>query len=183
MKPDDPINAGDRWIPQRDYDLILGRVPILCVDLIPLSEDSPPKVGLIERDTYAGGKGWCLVGGAVLRDEPLTTAVIRHLKATLGHRIEVDPDSLKLLAIVQYFTDPRIGRFHDPRKHAVSLTYTGRCCGDAQVQQNGEAHDFAWFSPGELDQLPYGFGQGELVASYLRNCSQEGDCCFLPHQF
>jgi ADP-ribose pyrophosphatase YjhB (NUDIX family) len=183
MTPDDQTGAGDRWIPQRDYDLILGHVPILCVDLISLSEGVPPKVGLIERDTYAGGKGWCLVGGAVLRDEPLTTAVVRHLKATLGDRIEVDPDSLKLFGIVQYFTDPGIGRFYDPRKHAVSLTYTGRCRGDAQVQQSGEAHDFAWFSPGELDQLSYGFGQGELVTSYLRDGSREGDCFFLPHQF
>ena len=180
MHRDDQVGAGERWIPQHEYDLILNRVPILCVDLIPLSADEPTKIGLIQRNTYAGGKGWCLIGGAVLRDEPLPAAVVRHLQATLGHRIDVDLDSLRLFAVVQYFTDPRLGRFHDPRKHAVSLTYTGRCIGEAKVQQNGEARDFAWFNSGEVNKLFYGFGQGELIASYVRSKDAEEN---LPRQF
>ena len=69
MTSGDYTAAGDRWIPQAEYDLILARVPIVCVDLIPLSADQPPRIGLVERETYEGGKGWCLVGGAVLRNE------------------------------------------------------------------------------------------------------------------
>jgi ADP-ribose pyrophosphatase YjhB (NUDIX family) len=176
MAQGDQVNAGARWIPPHEYDLILSRVPILCVDLILLSGDEPAKVGLIKRDTYAGGNGWCLIGGAVIRDEPLPAAVVRHLRATLGYGMDADLNSLKLFGVVQYFTDPRTGRFHDPRKHAVSLTYVGRCIGKAQVRKSGEARDFAWFSREELDELTYGFRQGEIIASYLRKEGDEENC-------
>jgi ADP-ribose pyrophosphatase YjhB (NUDIX family) len=176
MPSDDPVLAGQHWIPQHEYELILSRVPILCVDLIPLSTDEPAKVGLINRDTYDGGAGWCLVGGAVIRDESLTDAVTRHLQATLGADISLEADSLRLLSVVQYFTDPALGKMHDPRKHAVSLTYTGRCAGQAQVRTSGEAHDFDWFSREELPGLPYGFGQGQLVEAYLRQDQHNDNC-------
>lgn len=135
MTSADPVGAGDRWIPQAEYALILARVPIVCVDLIPLSGDQPPRVGLIERETYENGKGWCLVGGAVLRNEPLTEAVRRHLCATLGDDVSVDAETLHLVDVIQYFTAPGLGEFYDPRKHAVSLTYAGRCSGRVRVEE------------------------------------------------
>ena len=39
MTSDDLVGAGDRWIPERDYEYIESRVPILGVDLILLSND------------------------------------------------------------------------------------------------------------------------------------------------
>jgi len=167
MTSRDPIAAGDRWIPQPEYDLILARVPIICVDLIPLSGDQPSKVGLIERETYEGGKGWCLVGGAVLRNEPLIEAVSRHLRATLGDGVSFDPETLHLVDVVEYFTEPGLGEFYDPRKHAVSLTYAGRCSGQIQVEKDGEASRFAWFSQDELDDVEFGFNQGAIVRRFL----------------
>ncbi len=167
MTSADQVGAGDRWIPQAEYALILARVPIACVDQIPLSGDQPPKVGLIERETYEGGKGWCLVGGAVLRNEPLTEAVRRHLCATLGNGASVDPETLHLVDVIEYFTVPGLGEFYDPRKHAVSLTYAGRCSAREQVEEDGEASRFKWFSQEELNDLEFGFNQGTIVKRFL----------------
>jgi ADP-ribose pyrophosphatase YjhB (NUDIX family) len=167
MTSGDLVAAGDRWIPQPEYDLILARVPIVCVDLIPLSDHRPPKIGLIERETYKGGKGWCLVGGAVLRDESLTEAVRRHLRATLGNDISVDPETLRLIDVIEYFTKPGLGEFYDPRKHAVSLTYAARCIGRVQVEDDGEASRFEWFRQDELNDLQFGFNQGTIIRRFL----------------
>ena len=168
MLSDDPIGAGDRWIPEDEYDFIRARVPILCVDLIPLSEDEPPKIGLIERDIYGGGTGWCIVGGAVLRNEPLIVALQRHLHATLGHAVTLNLETLSFLDVIEYFAEPDIGEFYDPRKHSVSLVHFGRCHGPIQVTPRGEANDFRWYKPEESMTLKFGYGQGKVVERYLR---------------
>lgn len=161
MVTNDPVGAGDRWIPEDEYKFIRARVPILCVDFVPLSYDRPPMVGLIRRETYHGGQGWCLVGGAVLRDEPLLTAIERHLYATLGDEAHVDIGALHLLDIIEYFTKPGLGQFHDPRKHSVAPTYFGQCGG--LIQPCGEALEFRWFQLDELPMNQFGFGQEEVV--------------------
>lgn len=166
----DIIGAGERWIPADEYARILARVPIACVDLLPLSADDRPRAGLIHRDTPAG-PGWCLVGGAVLRDEPLAAAVTRHLAATLGAAVTLT--ALAYATTVEYFTQPGIGDFHDPRKHAIAHTYTGVCAGTPEPA--GEADRFAWF---ETDRLPpdeeFGFGQGRIVRRILGQFSSHG---------
>lgn len=165
MVINDPVGAGDRWIPDAEYKLIRARVPILCVDFIPLSHDLPPMVGLIRRETYDGDQGWCLVGGAVLRDEPLLTTVERHLHATLGDEVQLDRDTLRLLDIIEYFTKPGLGQFHDPRKHSVAPTYFGRCSG--LIQPRGEALEFRWFQLGQLPINQFGFEQEEVVKRFI----------------
>jgi ADP-ribose pyrophosphatase YjhB (NUDIX family) len=162
----DLTGAGERWIPQEEYDLIRASVPILCVDLLVLSNDAIPRIGLIRRDTYDNGQGWCIVGGAVLRDEPLVDAVERHLKATLGESFALNPSTLQLQQVIEYFTKPNVGSFYDPRKHAVALTYSARCSGTPQAQ--GEAHEFAWFPRHRLHDIPFGFGQDRVVDLVLR---------------
>jgi ADP-ribose pyrophosphatase YjhB (NUDIX family) len=167
---EDIVGAGERWIPEPEYRSIVARVPILCADLLPLSPDVEPRVGLVRRETYDGMDGWCLVGGAVLKDEPATEAVGRHLRATLGDRVHLDRSTLRLLAVIEYFTDPGIGEFHDPRKHAVSLTYVARCSGRADP--HGEALEFRWFRRDELDELEYGFNQGAVVHRLLNRMDE-----------
>lgn len=167
MTSKDLIGAGDDWIPEADYEFIVARVPILCVDLIPLSNDEPPKVGLIERQTPDGYR-CCLVGGRVIRDEPLITAVQRHLHVTLGNAVNVDLATLQPLDVFQYFTRPDLGEFHDSRKHAVSLTYFGRCHGPIEVQKDdSEAMHFDWHPQDRLPSLQYGFDQGGVIKRFL----------------
>lgn len=159
-----PGDRGDDWIPQEEYERIQARVPILCVDLLPL-QPSTGAVGLIRRETYGGNEGWCLIGGAVKRNEDLLAAIARHVDSTLGGDVEHELSSDEPLVVAQYFTEARAGRLHDPRKHAVALSYTGTLHGDPQPQ--GEAIEFRWFGPDELDTVHFGFGQGDVVGELL----------------
>ncbi|MET8138576.1 DUF4916 domain-containing protein [Streptomyces sp. NPDC005251] len=161
----DVVGAGSRWIPQAEYDLIQSRVPIVCADLLVLSAHHEPAVGLILRDTYDNQQGWCLIGGSVLRDEPITSAVTRHLKATLGSNFHLDVSAARMCGVVEYFSKPKIGEFYDPRKHAVAITFAAPCLGDPEPQ--GEAIDFKWFRQSELADLQFGFGQGRVVEGAL----------------
>jgi ADP-ribose pyrophosphatase YjhB (NUDIX family) len=160
---DDLIDAGSRWIPQAEYDVILSRVPILCVDLLVTPPPKAEGVGLIRRLT-PDGEGWCLIGGAVLRNEPIADAVRRHLAATLGAAVSIEAGSMRLAALVQYFTETG-HEFRDPRKHAVSLTFTGSLQGVPRPR--GEALQFRWFEDRELPHLNFGFGQGRVVERIL----------------
>jgi len=163
----DIVGAGSRWIPEDEYALITSRVPIACVDLLLLSCDEGPRIGLILRETPGGSRGWCLVGGAVLINESIESAIRRHLKVTLGKAVALRADTLRFSAVIEYFSQLRMGEFHDPRKHAIALTYSAACVGTPRPA--GEALDFSWFA---LDQLPagdeFGFGQDRVVNRVLR---------------
>lgn len=157
----DVAGAGDRWIPEPQYQEICSLVPIVCVDLLPLLPDGA-SFGLIERDTYDGGRGLNLVGGSVLLDETLVEACQRHVRTTLGPDACLMLDTVSFVGTYQYFKDRRRGELHDPRKNAVSLTYTGIVEGAVQAQ--GEAlafHVFDRTTPPPLDR--FGFGQGVVV--------------------
>lgn len=159
-------NADERWIPEDQYQFICSLVPILCVDLLPLIASSD-NFGLIERDDYKGRRGLNLVGGGVLIDESLEDAVHRHLAATLGNDVWLEPGSLSLVGVYQYARTTDVELPHDPRKNAVSITYTGIMHGNPQPA--GEAHSFHIFeigSPPGLDT--FGFGQGHVVYDGLK---------------
>ena len=165
----DIIGAGNGWIPGELYKSIEASVPIVCVDVLLSPCDAPQQIGLIQRATYDDGVGWCLIGGRVLRDEPLANAVDRHVMATLGDSIRVVRSSMRLGAVIEYFSKPGLGDFHDPRKHAVALTYAAACDLIGESDIKGEAIDFRWFSIDELPDIDFGFGQGEAVARVLKS--------------
>lgn len=161
----DIVGAGDRWIPEEDYQQIVSRVPITCVDLLPIMDDEG-KFGLIRRKTYNGGHGLCLVGGAVIIDETLDEALDRHVRATLGPDVCLDLGSLELVGIYQYFKNRTDQQLHDPRKNAIAITYTGRISG--KIETEGEAEEFRTF---QLSEPPphgdFGFGQGAVAYDAL----------------
>jgi ADP-ribose pyrophosphatase YjhB (NUDIX family) len=165
MMESDIIGGGSRWLSPEDYSFVRERVPILCVDVLLSPCGRPSAVGLIRRATYDGGDGWCLVGGRVLRDEHLAAAVARHVTATLGAELRLDSATLEMRAVAEYFTKPSADQLHDPRKHAVALTYTATCEGTPHPA--GEALDFHWFELGELGTVDFGFGQDAVVARVL----------------
>ena len=169
----DIIGAGNRWLSPDEYSFVRARVPILCVDVLLSPRGRPETIGLIRRPTYGGEKGWCLVGGRVLRNEHLGAAVERHVAATLGDDVRVDLSTLAMRTIAEYFTEPSVGDFFDPRKHAVALTYTASC--DGVPHPRGEALGFRWFEIGDLRDVDFGFGQGDVVNRVLAGLGPEGD--------
>lgn len=151
-------------IPAAEYDSIQARVPILCVDLLPVSPEGS-EVGLIRRETYDDGEGWCMVGGAVKRNEPLLSAVARHVASTLGGDVSYELPTPQPHFVAEYFSEAKTGELFDPRKHAVALTYAAEIRGEPQP--GGEALEFSWFARDQLDAIPFGFGQGEVVRAVL----------------
>ena len=159
-----------RWIPKAEYDLIQARVPILCVDLLPVNA-ARDAIGLIRRETPDDGEGWCLIGGAVVRNEPLLDAIARHVRSTLGDRFDFRLVSQQPLTIIEYFAEPSRGEFHDPRKHAVALSYVAICQGEPSPA--GEALEFRWFAREEIGGIEFGFGQGAAVKRLLSKLADD----------
>ena len=87
-----------------------------------------------------------LVTGRVLFGERIRNALLRHLEKDLGPvalpRIPANPTPFM---IAEYFPDPTISGYHDPRQHAVSLAYVVPIGGDPQPSQN--ALDLTWVTP------------------------------------
>jgi ADP-ribose pyrophosphatase YjhB (NUDIX family) len=159
----------DGRLPYWRYRLILGQVPIACVDILLVRTDvTPYQVGLIKRFDENQEMRWAMVGGAIHRGETVTEAVRRHVRDTLGPRatIELATGEGRPQALGQYFPTPRPGYGHDPRKHAIAVSYWGRFAGQAVAM--GEAEAVGWF---EVDDVPalteFGYGHGEVVATIL----------------
>jgi hypothetical protein len=78
--------------------------------------------------------------------ERIREALLRHLEKDLGPlalpRIPPDPSPF---TVVEYFPDPSITGFHDPRQHAVSLAFVVPVTGDCHPTQ--QALDLGWFTP------------------------------------
>jgi ADP-ribose pyrophosphatase YjhB (NUDIX family) len=164
----DILRAGEQLLPEKDWKLVCESVPILCVDVLLSPIADPRQVALIRRATYEGASdGWCLVGGRVLRNEHLPAAVERHVAATLGPAVRVDPSTLQLGTVIEYFTQRDLGDFYDPRKHAVALTYTASCECAGEPTPQGEALEFRWFKIDQLSEVNFGFGQDKAVAQVL----------------
>jgi len=71
--------------------------------------------------------------------------------------------------VIEYFTQPDLGDFYDPRKHAVALTYAASCECAGEPQAQGEALEFGWFGLDRLSEVDFGFGQGGAAARVLKN--------------
>jgi ADP-ribose pyrophosphatase YjhB (NUDIX family) len=159
--------AESNWIPAADWARIQTQVPIACADVMPMRRtDAGLEVGLILRDTPYG-QGWCLVGGRILRNEPLRDAILRQLISTLGDEVQCNLDDHPQPEFVaEYFTDEREGELHDPRQHALGLAFAVTVAGLPIAQ--GEALEFRWFP---ADALPpadqFGFDQRAVVAAIL----------------
>lgn len=161
---EDVMQAGGQWLPPGDYEFIQARVPVLCTDVLVRDAGDPDRVALIRRGT-PDGERWCLTGGRVLHDEPLEAAVRRHIRATLGDGLVITPDRIRQAGVFEYFTRPGLGKLHDPRKHAVAVTY--EVTGSGPLAAAGEALEARWLGLPELGALEFGFGHDLVIAQLL----------------
>ena len=87
-----------------------------------------------------------VVSGRVLYGERIRDALLRHLEKDLGPvALPRIPAEVAPFTVVEYFPDPDVSGFHDPRHHAVSLAFVVPVSGDCQPTQ--EALDLAWYPP------------------------------------
>jgi ADP-ribose pyrophosphatase YjhB (NUDIX family) len=148
---DAPTQTSTGWLSPEHMELVRANVPLVYVDAIPVRVDGlgrVTEVGMLLRVAADGSISRMVVSGRVLFGERVRDALVRHLEKDLGPlalpRLPADPTPF---TIVEYFPDPDLSGFHDPRHHAVSLAYVVPVDGDCQPTQ--EALDLSWFPPAE----------------------------------
>jgi ADP-ribose pyrophosphatase YjhB (NUDIX family) len=152
-------------IPGPLYKVARNLVPIACVDLLPYRRaPTGTEIGLIRRHDYRGVEVWCFIGGGVHRGESLADAADRHLHEALGASVSrlgvgLDPPA----TVGEYFPARLRDGPHDPRKHAIALTYLVEIDGVPQPQ--GEALAFRWFPTDAVPTGEMGFGQDDVYAA------------------
>ncbi|MFM7411170.1 MAG: DUF4916 domain-containing protein [Actinomycetota bacterium] len=147
----DSIDTRTGWMPNDVLNDVRDRVPLIYVDAVPVRVDEAgivTHVGMLLRQAADGSISRMVVSGRVLLNERIREALVRHLEKDLGPlalpRIPPEPSPF---TVVEYFQDPTISGFHDPRHHAVSLAYVVPVSGECQPTQ--QALELTWFTPAE----------------------------------
>jgi ADP-ribose pyrophosphatase YjhB (NUDIX family) len=151
MTVSEQLDTKTGWLDHETLDNIRANVPLVYVDAVPVRVDelgNVMKVGLLLRQAPDGSLSRMVVSGRVLFGERVRDALLRHCEKDLGPvALPQIPASPAPFTVVEYFPDPAISGFYDPRHHAVSLAYLVPVAGDCQPTQ--EALDLEWYSPAE----------------------------------
>lgn len=147
----DTLDLATGWLTDDELELARGNLPILYVEAVPVRIDASgaiTSVGLLLRARPDGTLSRAVVAGRVLHKERIRDALIRHLEKDLGPMaLPRLPVSISPFTVVEYFPDPTVTGFHDPRQHAVALAYVVPVDGDCAPSQS--AIDLAWLTPEE----------------------------------
>jgi ADP-ribose pyrophosphatase YjhB (NUDIX family) len=148
----DQIDTKTGWLDNEMLENIRANVPLVYVDAVPVRVDDlgvVTHIGLLLRIAADGTISRMVVSGRVLYGERVRDALLRHLEKDLGPvALPRIPPEVAPFTIVEYFPDPDISGFHDPRHHAVSLAFVVPVAGDCQPTQ--EALDLGWYTPAEI---------------------------------
>ena len=145
----DGIDVRTNWLDPNQLELVRGQVPLVYVDAVPVRVDDQGNVtlvGMLLRQAPDGSISRTVVSGRVLLNERIREALLRHLEKDLGSlALPQLPPNPAPFTIVEYFPDPTVSGFHDPRHHAVSLAFVVPISGDCQPSQ--QALDLGWYTP------------------------------------
>ncbi len=155
------------WLSDIALDETRSRVPILYVEAVPVRIDALGQVelvGILLRGSATTGElTRTLVSGRVMHGESIREALLRNLEKDLGPTAFPQlPVSTVPFSVAEYFPLPGVTSLHDPRQHAVALTYVIPVTGDCQPRQ--DALELTWLTPDEalstevLDDLEGGRG-------------------------
>jgi ADP-ribose pyrophosphatase YjhB (NUDIX family) len=170
------ISTTTTWLPEEDLSWVRERVPLVCVDAVPVRLDhlgQVEKVGLLLRALPDGTVSRAIVTGRILRGETVREALWRHLTKDLGPDCDPQlPASITPFTVVEYFPDPHRTGFHDPRQHTVSLAYVVPMNGECRPAE--DALDFAWLTVEEVTSLgvvsEMSQGHDRVVRHALASC-------------
>jgi ADP-ribose pyrophosphatase YjhB (NUDIX family) len=150
---DDLTETKAGWLSPGELESLRGLVPMIYVDAVPVRVDEEGKVlevGLLLRAMPDGTVSRAVVSGRILYGETVREALLRHLAKDLGAdalpRLSPSPTPF---TVIEYFPDPEISGFHDPRQHAVSLAYVVPVDGFCRPAQN--TLELTWLTPREAD--------------------------------
>ncbi|MEY4365996.1 MAG: hypothetical protein RLZZ305_1340 [Actinomycetota bacterium] len=137
------------WLNPEDLQAVRNQVPLVYVDAVPVRTDhdgTVTHVGMLLRQAADGTISRMVVSGRVMLNERIRDALMRHLEKDLGPMAfpRVPPEPAPF-TVVEYFQDPSVSGFYDPRHHAVSLAFVVPVTGECHPTQ--QALDLAWFPP------------------------------------
>jgi ADP-ribose pyrophosphatase YjhB (NUDIX family) len=139
------------WLKSDDLEQARAKLPIVYIDAIPVRTDDSGrviKIGLLLRGRPDGSISRAVISGRVLYGERIRDAILRHIEKDLGAMaLPQVPVSPTPFTVAEYFPDPDVSGFHDPRQHAVSLVYVVPVKGDCAPSQ--ESLDLVWLTPQE----------------------------------
>lgn len=172
----DMLDTRSSWLSREELDQARERLPMVYVDAVPVRTDaqgSVTQVGLLLRAMPDGTISRAVVSGRVLYGERVRDALMRHLEKDLGSMaLPQVPPSPQPFTVIEYFPDPEVTGFTDPRQHAVSLVFIVPVAGDCAPSQ--DALDLVWVTPSEAVapefQAEMSGGQGRLVRMALAHC-------------
>lgn len=173
---DDLLDTSPSWLSRSDLESARARLPLVYVDAIPVRVSSMgivEEVGLLLRAMPDGSISRALVSGRVLYGERIRDALLRHIEKDLGSvALPRVPASPAPFTVVEYFPDPEVSGFHDPRQHAVSLAFVVPCDGDCAPAD--DALDLTWVTPAEAVSIEVQSemtgGQDRLLRLALAHC-------------
>lgn len=146
------VDTRNAWLSKDDISTMRARMPIVYVEAVPVRVDSEGRithVGLLLRAMPDGSISRAIVSGRILYNERVRECLVRNLEKDLGPvALPRIPPSPAPFTVAEYFPDPEISGFHDPRQHAVSLVFLVPCDGDCRPSQ--DALDLAWLTPDEV---------------------------------
>jgi ADP-ribose pyrophosphatase YjhB (NUDIX family) len=144
-------DARPGWLSRDDLEQARDRLPLVYVDALPVRVDERgvvTSVGLLLRAMPDGSISRAPVSGRVLYGERIRDALMRNLEKDLGSMaLPRIPTSPQPFTVVEYFPDPAVSGFHDPRQHAVSLAFVVPVSGDCVPST--DALDLQWMTPDE----------------------------------
>lgn len=139
------------WLTEDDLEQVRAQLPIVYVEAIPVRVDglgNVIEIGLLLRQAADGTISRLIVSGRVKYGERVRDALLRHCEKDLGPlALPQIPPGVAPVTVAEYFPDPSLTGYHDPRQHAVSLVFVVPVDGDCEPTQ--EALDLAWFTPEE----------------------------------
>lgn len=170
------LDTRGAWLAEGDLESARERLPIVYVDAVPVRTDERGQIveiGLLLRAMPDGSISRAVVSGRILYGERIRDALLRHLEKDLGTMaLPQVPPSPQPFTVVEYFPDPDVTGFHDPRQHAVALAFIVPMEGDCSPSQ--DALDLVWVTPEEAVssdfQAEMSGGQGRLVRMALAHC-------------
>ncbi|MDJ0770376.1 MAG: NUDIX hydrolase family protein [Ilumatobacter sp.] len=151
MSPID-TDTDNTWLSPDDLEQVRAQMPIVYVEAVPVRVDSlgnVTEIGLLLRQAADGTISRLIVSGRVKHGERVRDALLRNCEKDLGPlalpRIPVEPAPF---TVAEYFPNPDLSGYHDPRQHSVSLVYIVPVDGECEPTQ--QALDLAWFTPDEV---------------------------------
>ncbi len=172
----DMLDTQSAWLDEAELQSVRDRLPMVYVDAVPVRVDAlgqVTEVGLLLRVLPDGSISRAIVSGRVLYGERIRDALMRHLEKDLGSMaLPSVPTSPQPFTVVEYFPDPAITGFHDPRQHAVSLAFIVPINGDPTPSL--DSLDLIWVTPTEAVSMAFqsqmSGGQDRLVRMALAHC-------------